>query len=74
VGSNVRQTNQAVDEVEAAVGPDADPFAAGLGVYLAAVSSNGTLDFKNNFRGQADAGFLGQAGNFAFGAASSHML
>ncbi|MCE3589917.1 hypothetical protein LXJ59_25330, partial [Escherichia coli] len=27
---------------------------------------NGPIDFKNNFRGQAEAGMLGRAGNFAY--------
>jgi hypothetical protein len=32
---------------------------------------NGPIDFKNNFKGQADANLLGQAGNFAFYAIGS---
>lgn len=42
--------------------------------YYLQVAPNGPLDFKNNFRGQGDAGFLGQAGNFAYGAVSSGMF
>lgn len=41
---------------------------AGLGAYVGAALPYGPLDFKNNFRGQANATFLSAAGNFAFGA------
>lgn len=75
VGGNVQQVDSNIDQTEISVAEaGGDPSAAGFGVYLASVGSNGPLDFKNNFRGQADAGFLGQAGNFAFGAVSAHLF
>jgi len=36
--------------------------------------SNGLIDFKNNFKGKANAGMLGQAGNFAYYAIGSGFL
>lgn len=51
-----------------------DPLAAAITTYYFDVNSNGPIDFKNNFRGQANSGFLGDAGNFAFGAISGYMF
>lgn len=34
--------------------------------FFTVAGSNGPIDFKNNFRGQANAAMLGQAGNFAY--------
>jgi hypothetical protein len=75
IGSNVQQVDSSIDQVEISTAQaGGDPFAAGFGTYLGSVGSNGPLDFKNNFRGQGDPGFLGQAGNFAFGAVSAHLF
>lgn len=51
--------------------PD-DPAGAGkLAAFIKTVNSRGLIDFKNNFKGQADAAFLAAAGNFAYGAIAS---
>lgn len=77
VGSYVNQANGDIASADAnalANGAGGASAAAGLGTYLADVGSHGLLDFKNNFRGQGDAGFLGQEGNFAYGATSSYLF
>lgn len=75
IASNVQQADSNIDQQETiSAQAGGDPFAAGFGTYLGAVGSNGPLDFKNNFRGQGDPGFLGEAGNFAFGAVSAHLF
>lgn len=38
------------------------------GTFTSVVWKGGELDFKNDFRGQAPGNFLGDAGNFAYGA------
>lgn len=57
----------------AAAGGDVNPFRvpAAFGSY---VFPHGPTDFKNNFSGQANAAFLGQAGNFAYYAIGSGYL
>ena len=75
IGSNVQQVDSNIDQTELSVAQaGGDPTAAGMGVYLGSVGSNGPLDFKNNFRGQGNAGYFGEAGNFAFGAVSAHLF
>ena len=75
VASNVQQASQNIDnDILTAANGGGDPSSAMFASYLSQVGSNGPLDFKNNFRGQADAGFLGQAGNFAFGALSTSIF
>lgn len=75
MASNVQQADSNIDQQEIiSARAGGDPFAAGFSTYLGAVGSNGPLDFKNNFRGQGDPGFLGEAGNFAFGAVSAHLF
>lgn len=75
IESNVERVNSDVDQTELSTAQaGGDPFAAGLGTYLGSVGSYGPLDFKNNFRGQGDPGFLGEAGNFAFGSVSAHLF
>ncbi len=41
------------------------PLFAEVGTFAAIAGSHGPIDFKNNFAGQANASFLGSAGNFA---------
>lgn len=36
------------------------------GAFFSIAISNGPIDFKNNFRGQANGAMLGQAGNFTY--------
>jgi hypothetical protein len=71
VNQVVQSINQTMSDTEQGGG---DPFAAGLVDYFFDVNSNGPIDFKNNFRGQANPGFLGDAGNFAYGAISGYMF
>lgn len=61
VNQVVQSINQTMSDTEQGGG---DPFAAGLVDYFFDVNSNGPIDFKSNFRGQANPGFLGDAGNF----------
>jgi len=55
-------------------GSDSDPLLEVTGTFLSIARSKGPIDFKNNFKGQANANFLGQAGNFAFYATGSGYL
>jgi len=55
-------------------GADSDPVSALSGQLLSIAWPNGPIDFKNNFKGEGDAKFLGQAGNFAFYAIGSGYL
>jgi hypothetical protein len=71
VNQVVQAINQTMSDTEQAGG---DPLAAGLVDYFFDVNSNGPIDFKNNFRGQASPGLLGDAGNFAYGAISGYMF
>jgi RHS repeat-associated protein len=70
-GKTVGQVVQdSIANIEAGAGPyDYGP--GEFGAFIATVQSRGPIDFKNNFRGQANAGFLGAAGNFAYGAIAS---
>ena len=52
-------------------------FDNNLGAFVAAVISNGPIDFKNGSQGRgtaADARFLGAAGNFAYGAIANRTV
>ena len=55
-------------------GSESDPLLQVAGTFFSIVRSNGPIDFKNNFRGQANANLLGQEGNFAFYAVGSGYL
>lgn len=75
IGQVVNQVTAAIDAVESsATQAGQDPLGPGLAEYFADVNTNGPIDFKNIFSGKGDPGFLGQAGNFAFGAVSSYMF
>ena len=70
-GQTVGQVVQnSIANIESAAGPY-DTGAGEFGAFLATVGSNGPIDFKNNFRGAASPAFLGDAGNFAYGAIAS---
>jgi RHS repeat-associated protein len=75
VGSYVNQaaqeTLQAQSNSEQSGSDSVGPFLQG---YISDSDSHGLLDFKNNFRGQADPAFLGAAGNFAFGALTGQLF
>jgi RHS repeat-associated protein len=70
-GQTIRQVVQtAIFNIEEAAGPY-DFFGAGeFGAFIATVEPRGPIDFKNNL-GPDPTGFLGAAGNFAYGAISS---
>lgn len=75
VGQVVNQVTQAIDAAQSnSTQVGQDPLGPGLAEYYADVNSNGPIDFKNNFRGQANPGFLGAAGNFAYGAISGYLF
>ncbi|WP_157134825.1 hypothetical protein [Sphingomonas sp. PAMC 26605] len=65
IADYVKSANSAIDAAE-------DPFRE----FLGQVGSGGDVDFKNNFKGQADslggAPYLADAGNFAYGAIAAH--
>ena len=63
---------QATSAIESAAGPYDIGGIGELGAFAAVSRSRGLIDFKNNFRGQGvSATFLGDAGNFAYGAIAS---
>ena len=66
VGSYVAS---AIDQILANTGPGSGATSA-LD-FIDQVGSRGPIDFKLNFKGQANATFLGEAGNFAYGAVAS---
>jgi RHS repeat-associated protein len=80
VGDVVRQqrarllsvANDAV--VTANTGMPSNPFGEITGAFYPIAKSNGPIDFKNNFRGQANGAMLGQAGNFAYYAIGAGIL
>lgn len=75
VGQVVNQVTQAIDAAESnAAQAGGGPLGPGLAEYYVDVNTNGPIDFKNNFRGQANPGFLGDAGNFAYGAISGYVF
>jgi RHS repeat-associated protein len=51
-----------------------DPLGATTGTFIAIAKSHGPIDFKNSYKGQANATMLGQAGNFAYYAIGSGFL
>lgn len=52
-------------------GADSDPLLAVTGAMLSIGWPRGPIDFKRNFKGQADPVLLGEAGNFAYYAIGS---
>jgi hypothetical protein len=78
IGSYVQQVDQQIDQsIMSAVSygsTGSGPLVAGMATYLQSVGSKGPLNFKINFQGQANAGFLGAAGNFAYGAVSAYVF
>jgi hypothetical protein len=71
VNQAVQETLQAQSSSEQSGSDSVGPLLQG---YVSDSGSHGLLDFKNNFRGQADPGFLGAAGNFAFGAFAGQLF
>ena len=62
----VMQQALANSMLAAALGAPSDPFATILATFLTIALPNGPIDFKNDFTGQANGTFLGDAGNFAY--------
>jgi hypothetical protein len=71
VNQSAKEILQAQSSSEQSGSDSVGPFLQG---YLSDSGSNGVLDFKNNFRRQADPAFLGAAGNFAFGALTGQLF
>ena len=68
-GKTVRQVvRSSIANIESAAGPS---DVGGFGAFFATVQSGGPIDFKRNFKGLAPPAFLGDAGNFAYGAVAS---
>jgi RHS repeat-associated protein len=78
VGDVIRQERAALlaaqqQELQAQQhGSDAPGYTSGY--FAGIVWPHGPVDFNNNFRGQASASFLGQAGNFAYYSIGSGIL
>jgi hypothetical protein len=54
VGQTVNQVTQAIDEAESNAAQAGESLLGpGLAEYYVDVNTNGAIDFKNNFRGQA---------------------
>ena len=68
VGQVVRNS---LANIESAAGPYDAGGVGEFGAFYATVQSNGPIDFKNNFKGAASPAFLGDAGNFAYGAVAA---
>ncbi len=72
VGDVVRAQQAQLQRVlDSALQSEGGPLSAELGTFLAISFPNGPIDFKNRFRGQANASVLGSAGNFAYYAVGS---
>jgi RHS repeat-associated protein len=71
-GKTVGQVVQSsIANIQSAAG-DYDLGGVGeFGAFIATVQSRGPIDFKNNFKGQANPTSLAAAGNFAYGAIAS---
>ena len=71
-GKTIGQVVQdSIANIEGAAGPYDMGGVGEFGAFIATVQSGGPIDFKNNFKGRADAKSLGDAGNFAYGAIAS---
>ena len=71
----MRSSDQAINNmISITAAGGVDPSGIPLAAFYLQVAPNGPLDVKNNFRGQGNAGFLGRAGNFAFGALASGLF
>ncbi len=68
IAQHINETARKLDESNLRRGKDSQLASITIGMFIHAVRSNGPLDFKNIFKGQASARFLGDAGNFAYGA------
>jgi RHS repeat-associated protein len=72
---NGQTIGQVVQKSLANIANAAGPYDAGgageFGAFFATVQSGGPIDFKRNFKGSASPAFLGDAGNFAYGAVAS---
>lgn len=74
VGSYVQDYRAQLQNISNASGVDDQQVGATTGAFQSIAGSNGPIDFKNTFRGQANAAMLGQAGNFAYYAIGSGIL
>ncbi len=74
VGSYVQQYRSQLQSISDASGVDDQQIGSTTGAFFSISQSNGPIDFKNIFRGQANAAMLGQAGNFAYYAIGSGIL
>ena len=74
VGSYVQQYRSQLQSISDASGVDDQQVGSTTGAFYSISQSNGPIDFKNIFRGQANAAMLGQAGNFAYYAIGSGIL
>jgi RHS repeat-associated protein len=74
VGNYVQQYRAQLQSTANASGVDDQQVGSTTGAFLSIAGSNGPIDFKNTFRGQANAAMLGQAGNFAYYAIGSGIL
>jgi RHS repeat-associated protein len=79
VGDVVRQLTAQLqanydDALQAQIAGGGDPLSSVAAGFLAIAQPNGPIDFKKNFRGQASATTLGQAGNFAYYAIGTNFL
>jgi len=74
VGSYVQQYRGQLQSVSDAAGVDDQQVGATTGAFYPIAEGGGSIDFKNIFRGQANAALLGQAGNFAYYAIGSGIL
>ncbi|HEY6408939.1 MAG TPA: RHS repeat-associated core domain-containing protein, partial [Ktedonobacteraceae bacterium] len=80
VGDVVRQQRALLQNVannavaRANTGTPSNPLGEITGAFYPIAKSNGPIDFKKTFSGQANGVFLGQAGNFAYYAIGSGIL
>lgn len=75
VGQVVSQVDASLDSTESAAAAAGEPpLLSAAGDYVGDALPNGPIDFKNNFKGQGDSGYLSQAGNFAFGSVSAYLF
>ena len=80
VGDVVRQQRALLQNVAnnavatATTGTPSNPLGEITGAFYPIAKSNGPIDFKKTFSGQANGVFLGQAGNFAYYAIGSGIL
>lgn len=75
VGDYVRDQRAKLQSmVDATMQSVGGPLPAATGAMAAIAWPHGPIDFKNNFRGQGDAGTLGRAGNYAYYAIGTGLI